>query len=145
MARAFPSMKRTDKWGGMLRGVIARAGLPGRIVKSLGQFGVLWGVYFGCARLVDWLGWPIPANVLGVVVLFVLRCLGVVRLEHVEGVADFLLRHLVFSFVPIAVGLMDWGEVFARDGAVLLAAILVSSLLPLLAVGFLTLFLHRAR
>ncbi len=116
-----------------------------QVIHCLGQLGILWGVYFACNRLVAWTGWPIPANVLGVVVLFGLLSLGVVRLEHVERVADFLLRHLVFFFIPIAVGLMDWGEVFARHGMVLLAAILVSSLLPFLAVGFLTVFMHRSR
>lgn len=116
-----------------------------RILSWLGQLGILWGVYFACNRLVAWTGWPIPANALGVVVLFGLLCLGVVRLDQVERVADFLLRHLVFFFIPIAVGLMDWGEVFARYGLVLVVAILVSSLLPFLAVGFLTLFLHRSR
>lgn len=90
-----------------------------------------------------WARWPLPGNVLGVVVLFTLLCLGVVRLKHVERTADFLLRHLVFFFVPIAVGLMEWGEVFRNYGMVLFVAILISSLLPLLSVGFLTLLLHR--
>jgi holin-like protein len=114
-------------------------------IRYAGQLGILWGVYYVCNRLVAWTGWPIPANVLGVIVLFGLLCLGVVKIEQVEGVADFLLRHLVFFFIPIAVGLMDWGDVFSRYGMVLLAAILVSSLLPFLAVGFLTLFMHRTR
>jgi holin-like protein len=40
---------------------------------------------------------------------------------------------------------MDWGGVFYQYGLVLLTAVVVSSVLPFFAVGFLTLFLHRRR
>ena len=114
-----------------------------RIVKYLGQLGILWGVYLAGRLLTETLALPVPANVVGVVLLFALLCLGVVKLEHVAETADFLLRHLVFFFIPIAVGLMDWGGVFYQYGFVLLAAVVVSSGLPLFSVGFLSLFLHR--
>lgn len=116
-----------------------------RIVKCLGQLGVLWGAYLAGKWLTEALALPVPANVVGVVLLFTLLCLGVVRLEHVAETADFLLRHLVFFFIPIAVGLMDWGGVFYQYGLVLLAAVVVSSALPFFTVGFLTLALHRKR
>ncbi|UJX40224.1 CidA/LrgA family protein [Desulfovibrio sp. JY] len=115
------------------------------ILRCLGQLAILWGISWGCNRFVGWAHWPLPGNVLGVLVLFSLLCLGVIRLEQVERTADFLLRHLVFFFIPIAVGLMEWGEVFSHYGMVLFAAILISSLLPLLSVGFVTLLLHRKR
>jgi len=114
-----------------------------RIVKYLGQLGILWGIYYVGRWLTEALALPVPANVVGVVLLFALLCLGVVKLDSVAETADFLLRHLVFFFIPIAVGLMDWGGVFYQYGFVLLAAVVVSSALPLFAVGFMTLFLHR--
>ena len=114
-----------------------------RILKYLGQLGILWGIYAIGKWLTEALALPVPANVVGVVLLFALLCLGVVKLEYVAETADFLLRHLVFFFIPIAVGLMDWGGVFYQYGFVLLAAVAVSSALPLFAVGFMTLFLHR--
>ena len=115
------------------------------IMKYLGQLSILWGVYLAGRWLTEALALPVPANVVGVVLLFTLLCLGLVRLEYVAETADFLLRHLVFFFIPIAVGLMDWGGVFYQYGFVLLAAVVVSSVLPFFAVGFLTLFLHRRR
>ena len=105
-----------------------------RIVKYLSQLGILWGIYLIGKWLTEALDLPVPANVVGVVLLFALLCLGVVKLEHVAETADFLLRHLVFFFIPIAVGLMDWGGVFYQYGFVLLAAVVVSSALPLFAV-----------
>lgn len=112
-------------------------------LKALGQLALLWAIYLGGNWLVAAAGLPIPGNVVGVLALFSLLCLGVVKLSHVELAADFLLKHLVFFFVPIAVGLMEWGGVFYDYGLVLAAAILVSAVLPLLAVGGLSQLLRR--
>ena len=112
-------------------------------LKYLGQLAVLWGIYLCSDFLVALSGWPIPANVLGVVILFSLLCLGVIKPEHVEGMADFLLRHLVFFFVPLVAGLMEWGGIFKEYGLALAVAIVVSSLATLFASAWLTLFLRR--
>ncbi|MBE6071426.1 MAG: CidA/LrgA family protein [Clostridium butyricum] len=49
---------------------------------------------------------PIPGNILGMLILFILLCSKVVKLEDVENVSDFLLSHLAFFFIPAGVGLM---------------------------------------
>ena len=51
-----------------------------------------------------------------------------------EG-ASLLTRHLAFFFIPIAVGLMEWGPLFRHEGLWLLLALVVSTLAALLASG----------
>lgn len=116
-----------------------------KLFRLVWQSAILWAIYRGGSWLVAETGLPLPANVVGVLALFGLLCLGVVKLEHVEEAADFLLRHLVFFFVPITVGLMEWGDVFSRHWAVLLLAVLASSLTPFWLVGFATQWLHHRR
>jgi len=114
-------------------------------LKALGQLAILWAIYQGSTWLVAFTGLPIPGNVVGVILLFSLLSLGVLKLKHVELAADFLLKHLVFFFVPIAVGLMEWGQVFYDYGLTLLLAIVISAVLPLLAVGGLSQLLNKRR
>ncbi len=114
-------------------------------LKFAGQLAVLCVVFWGSDLFVTWTGLPVPANVLGIIILFTLLCCGAIKEEHVAGAANFFLRHLVFFFVPIAVGLMEWGQVFYDYGLVLLIAIVVSSLLPLLGVGFLSRLMHKEK
>lgn len=114
-------------------------------LKALGQLAILWAIYQGSTWFVAAVGLPIPGNVVGVMLLFALLCLGVIKLKHVELAADFLLRHLVFFFVPVAVGLMEWGQVFYDYGLTLFAAIVISAVLPLLTVGGLTQLLNKRR
>ena len=110
---------------------------------------LLWqmGILAAFAWAADWLArtcdLPIPGNVLGIIVLFLLLCTGVAKESHISEAANFLLKHLVFFFVPIAVGLMNWGGVFYDYGWVLLAAIVISTALPLLVVGWLAGALRR--
>ena len=107
------------------------------------QLAVLWAIYLLSDLLVSLAGLPIPANVLGVVILFSLLCLDVIKPEQVEGMADFLLRHLMFFFIPIIAGLMEWGGMFKEYGLTLALAIVVSSLAPLFACAWITLVLRR--
>lgn len=66
--------------------------------------------------IVDILEVPIPGNVLGLVILFGLLMSGVVSLKWVEEASSLLIRHLAFFFIPIAVGLMNFGPLFIQNG-----------------------------
>lgn len=46
---------------------------------------------------------PIPSGLLGMMILFILMLANVVRLEPIEKYVDFVLKHLAFFFVPLAV------------------------------------------
>lgn len=112
-------------------------------LKLLWQTGILAAAAWAADWLARSLALPIPGNVLGIIVLFALLCAGLVKESWISEAASFLLRHLVFFFVPIAVGLMNWGGVFYDYGWVLLAAIVLSTALPLLVVGYLAQLARR--
>lgn len=50
----------------------------------------------------------------------------------IESGAAFLTKHLAFFFVPIAVGLMSYGELIRTDGAALISVMAGSSIIGLL-------------
>ncbi len=114
------------------------------IWKLLWQTAILTAIFVGCDQLTRLTAIPLPGNVLGVIVLFFLLLTGIIKESHISLAAEFLLRHLVFFFVPIAVGLMQWGSVFYDYGWVLAAAIVGSTALPLVIVGFLARALRRS-
>lgn len=61
-------------------------------------------IIFSIAALGDFLSKyfkiPIPGNVVGMFILFVLLSVGIVKEKHISEVSDFLLRNLVFFFIP---------------------------------------------
>jgi holin-like protein len=78
---------------------------------------------------------PIPGNVMGMLVLFLLLCTGVIRLEWIEKASLLLIKHLSFFFIPISVGLMTLGSLFIENGIFLLIALLISTLLGIVVSG----------
>lgn len=111
--------------------------------QFLGQLAVLIAIYLVGNQVVRLTGLPVPGNVVGVVLLYLLLNMGLVRLEQVQDAADFLLRHLVFFFIPVAVDLMNWGNLFYKYGLMLALAIAVSTILTYLGTGYLAQWLQR--
>lgn len=114
-------------------------------LRFLGQLALLIAIYLFGNQVARWTHLPIPGNVVGIVLLYGLLNLGLVKLEYVQEAADFLLRHLVFFFIPVAVDLMNWGGVFYRYGWMLALAIVISTILTFLVSGFLAQWLQREK
>lgn len=109
----------------------------------LGQLALLVLISLAGNKVTALTGLPVPGNVVGLVLLYVLLNVGLVRLDQVQQAADYLLRHLVFFFIPVAVDLMNWGGLFTRHGWLLALAIVVSTLLTFLVTGFLAQWLQK--
>jgi holin-like protein len=77
----------------------------------------------------------LPGNLVGMLLLLALLASGAVRLEWIERTTSFLLRHLAFFFIPIAVGIMGFGELMRASGLALLLILLASSLVGIWAAG----------
>ncbi|KUO75030.1 MAG: hypothetical protein APF81_12305 [Desulfosporosinus sp. BRH_c37] len=99
------------------------------------QITLLWVIYQLGNILVGIMHLPIPGNVLGMIILFVLLSTRTIPLVWVEESADLLLKHLAFFFIPIAVGLMEWVGLFQTSGLQLLLAISLSATVGILVTG----------
>ncbi|MBP3400904.1 MAG: CidA/LrgA family protein [Selenomonadales bacterium] len=112
-------------------------------MRNLGLFVLqtfyLWLFYAGGNLIASVIPFPIPGNVVGMVLLFVALCLGIVKVEQLSVASSFLLKHLTFFFIPLAVGLMNWGELFMEHSVTIGISIVASALLTLLGVAALTL------
>ena len=67
---------------------------------------IILGIYLVGELLSTSLHLPIPGNILGMVILFILLFTKIVKVENISNVTNFLLDHLAFFFIPAGVGLM---------------------------------------
>lgn len=88
--------------------------------------------------IVNLLHLPVPGNVVGMILLFILLLTGAVKLSWVEAASSLLIKHLAFFFIPIAVGLMTFGSLFLKSGLSFLIVIIGSIVVGMYATGFIS-------
>lgn len=104
-------------------------------LKIIVQVFLLWVIYYLSTWIVFLLQLPIPGTVLGMIILFTLLSTGVIKEEWLSAAANPLLKHLSFFFIPLAVELMQWGDLFMQKGSLLFLPLVVSILVALLTTG----------
>jgi holin-like protein len=88
---------------------------------------------------------PLPGNLVGMVLLYALLTLGIVRLSWFEAAGSLLVKHLAFFFVPITVGLMDAGSLFAAHGVGIILTLAASAAIGIMLTGWISqLFLRKS-
>lgn len=90
---------------------------------------ILLVILFAGEAISAYLHLPVPGNVIGFVLLFLLLLKGVVSVDRVAACADFLVKHLLFLFLPAIVGTMTVFDVINRQLAAFMIASFVSTFL----------------
>lgn len=87
---------------------------------------------------------PIPGNVLGMVFLVICLCTGIIKVEAVDEVSDFLLEYLPFFFVPAGVGLISSVAEIKTTWPFLLIMVVISTLIAMTVTGLIVQALKRS-
>ena len=132
-----------ESWRAAMRGSVHAATT---LMTLAGQIGLLEAIFAVSNIVVTRLHLRVPANIIGMLLLFALLCTGIVKERWVSPAAGVLTRHLAFFFIPVAVGLMDCGGLLWPVGHWLLLAIVVSSVAGMaVSGGLIQLFGPRGR
>lgn len=91
--------------------------------------------YFAGMALQTGLHLPLPANVIGLLLLAACLFLKVVKLDWVEAASMFLIRHMLLFFAPLVAGTMVYFQLFAEQAMPVLVSLVVSTLGVLLISG----------
>ena len=102
-----------------------------KILSIAGQLLIRILISLAGAQLVQWFHLPLPGSVVGMVLMFVLLSTGVIKVSQINETVSFLLKHMAFFFIPITVGLLNYGELFQNSGVVLLGSLIASLVIAL--------------
>lgn len=109
------------------------------MIRKIGKFSIQMGILIGIYQIgnltVRIFHLPIPGNVSGIIILFFLLWLHVIKIDHIEMAAGWLLKHLGFFFIPISVGLMTLGPALINKGLSFLFVLIVSAVIGILSAG----------
>ena len=104
-------------------------------MKYLMQFGIITGLSLVGEVLNSVIPLPVPASVWGMVLLFVLLCLKVIKLDQVQDAADFLLSIMTVMFVPVGASLITSFADIKDEILGIFAIIIVSTVVCFLVTG----------
>lgn len=95
--------------------------------------------------IVDFFHLPLPGNVMGMVILLFLLSVRAVPLKWIEAGSGVLIKHLAFFFIPIAVGLMNYGSLFLHYGITLFIVIIGSIVLGIFVTSSVSQLISRKK
>lgn len=104
---------------------------------------IICGIYLIGEEISNLLHLPIPGNILGMVILFILLCTKIVKVENIENVTNFLLDHLAFFFIPAGVGLMTSIGIIESTWIQLLIVCLSTTAIIIASTGLIVQFISK--
>ena len=100
------------------------------------QLALILGICYAGDLIHDYTGIPVPGNILGMLILLLLLCLKVVKLDQIREVSDFFLKRLSFFFLPPAIGLMLVGDDVKSQWPLLLFLCIVITIVTMVTTGW---------
>lgn len=104
---------------------------------------IILGIYLLGQFISEVLSLPIPGNILGMIILLVLLCTKVLKLEQIETIATFLLDHLAFFFIPAGVGLMTSVGIIKDSWLKLIVICIATTIIIIASTGLIVQYITR--
>lgn len=111
-------------------------------MSILAQFGILMVSLLVGTLLRLVIPFPIPATVYGMIVLFILLKINLVKVDDVEPVSSKLLANLAFLFVPAGVGMITEFKTLEGSLVKVLLIILISDSITFIVTGHVVQFIQ---
>lgn len=87
----------------------------------------------------------IPGSIIGMAILFFLLYFRIIKLEWINVGAKFLSAELLLFFIPSAVQIIKYPELFGLSGVEILIVIMASTMVVMSATGLTAEYLYRKR
>ena len=71
----------------------------------------------------------IPGSIIGIIILFLLLKIGIIKIDKVEDISNFLLDNMAIFFIPAGVSLIQSVDIISSNIIVLAITIIISTIL----------------
>ncbi len=96
-------------------------------MKIIRQIGIIFTVCWLSILVEKILPFAFPASVIGMILLFICLLTGVLKIEHIQEKADFLLENMAFFFVPAGVSIINYFDVLENTWIQLVVICVIST------------------
>lgn len=110
-------------------------------MKYLRQFGIILGVTCAGEIMKYFIPLSIPGSIYGLILMFLLLLMRVIKVEHVKETGEFLIEIMPLMFIPAGVGLVTSWNQLQSFLVPLLVITVVSTFVVMIVTGKVTDFL----
>ena len=96
-------------------------------MKIIRQIGIIFTVCWLSILVEKILPFAFPASAIGMILLFICLLTGVLKIEHIQEKADFLLENMAFFFVPAGVSIINYFDVLESTWIQLVVICVIST------------------
>lgn len=96
---------------------------------------IVFLVLYSSIFLLRLLNISFPAPILGVIFLFLLLKLKIVKEEFVEDFCNFILKYMILFFIPAFVGIMVYLDIVSKNIWAILLTVFLSTAIVIIFVG----------
>ncbi|MCS3430291.1 CidA/LrgA family protein [Klebsiella sp. BIGb0407] len=116
-------------------------------IKTASQLMVYIGLFLIAQFLVLHLTLPLPANIVGMMMMLVFLVSGILPVRFVKAGSAWLLSEMLLFFVPAVVAIINYFNVLEKFGIRIFAVIILSTILVLGCTAFVVdkLFIYENR
>lgn len=107
------------------------------------QLMIILATYFVGQLVQTLFNLPIPGTVIGLILLFLALQTGVIKVEMIEDVCEFLISNMSFLFIPAGVGLMTAFGILKGKWIVFMVILIISTIVFWLITAYTVKFLRR--
>lgn len=103
-----------------------------RFLKYILGFAILCVIQYLCNLFVNITRVVFPAPILGIIILFILLQLNVIKREWISDICELLLKYMPLLFIPLAVGIIAYFSLIEKNLIPILINVVGTTTLTLL-------------
>lgn len=105
-------------------------------MKIIKQIGIIFTICWLSTVVEKVIPFPLPASVIGMILLFLLLLTGLLKIEHIREKSDFLLANMAFFFIPAGVNVINYLDILQANWLPLLIICVITTILTFAATAY---------
>ena len=117
-------------------------------MKIIKQIGIIFSVCWISLLIEKLFPGIFPASIIGMILLFLCLAAGILKIEHIQEKADFLLENMAFFFIPAGVSIINYMDILKNAVVQLIIVCVVSTVITFAVTAYtvrFTMYLLRKR
>jgi len=98
-------------------------------MKIMLQIGLVFGICLLGQIIADLLPIAFPGSVISMILLFLLLVFKILKVDHIQQKAEFLLKNMAFFFIPAGVGIVAEFDAIKNSIPALLVVVVITTVL----------------